>query len=241
MNRPNTQHLFSNSEAVSVIAHDLKSPLSTILTSASLLRNQISGELNPDQINKVNLIYKNSEKLLHLIEDILEITQLETGQIKPKFKSYTLRPILVNLIESFEPLCKEKNLKLHFVEENTVPKVVTTDLGKFQQIVTNVVTNSIKYTPKGDIFLSVSRESDKSFLLQIKDTGLGMSKPELDSIFLPYKRSPDEKKFVEKGVGLGLYITRLLIELLGGKIEVESQIHQGTEFKLFFPNDIESK
>ena len=211
---------------LSGISHELRTPLNVIMGYAQLLENQ-AGETDPNK-EKYSLMRHNCEHLAHLIEGILEFSAIESGKLKVQYDDFNLHELLDNLSLMFKTQAEQKGLKFVTQLTNTMPKRVKTDQKRLQQILINLLSNAVKFTDQGLIEFSTSyRNQVASF--SIKDSGCGIKKEDLSRIFKPFERIEQGQKHIT-GTGLGLSITQLLVDLLGGDIQVKSTPGHGSEF-----------
>lgn len=207
--------------------HELRTPLNIINGFTNLLTNAINNEKHSYYLKNI----KNSTShLLRLIEDILAISQMESGFLKLQYESVNLNEFIKYTISPFEILASQRSLKLEYSIDPKCPSFVKIDHLRYQQIIANLIDNAIKYTPQnGNISLTFTYAN--SYLkLQIEDTGLGIDSEALKDIFNRYERGSNTSKLNTIGMGLGLNITKQLAELQKGTLHVESTLGQGSIF-----------
>lgn len=212
------------------ISHEFRTPL-TIITGMS---TQI--EDNPDQwLGKgIELIKRNSQHLLSLINQILDLRKLESGALQVNLIQANIISYLKYIADSFAPLAQSNGIKIHFLSNLSGLKM-DYDPDKILHILSNLLSNAIKYTPQGgDIYLQIDNK-DERLMIQVKDTGQGISKEALPYIFDRFYQVKDLANQKPQGSGVGLALTYELIQLLGGSITVDSQLNVGTLFRLSFP------
>lgn len=217
--------LFSN-----MIAHEFRTPLTAIKGYASLLEE--AKNLNKDEFRFATNIRTSADRLVLLVNDFLEVARLQSGKIKVEIKEIDLRSVLRSVVENLQELASKKNLKLEFVESKEVIPFKT-DKNRITQVLTNIVTNSLKYTESGTVTLECI-EKKGEVVIYVKDTGTGISAEDQQKLFEPFARvgNVDETKIV--GTGLGMWITKHLVTLLGGTIGVESIKGVGTHIVISF-------
>ncbi|WP_283708713.1 ATP-binding response regulator [Marinicella marina] len=208
------------------ISHELRTPLNVIMGYAQILENQ-AVEQDPNK-EKYTLMRHNCEHLAHLIEGILEFSAIESGKLKVHQEWIDLSEMLKQLSLMFSNQATKKGLAFttHFDEK--LPKTVKSDHKRLQQILINLLSNAIKFTTKGQIDFSVKYRNQVA-TFSVKDTGCGIDQSDLEKIFIPFERL-EQGQHKTPGTGLGLPITQMLAELLGGELTVNSELSIGSEF-----------
>ncbi|MBN2091476.1 response regulator [candidate division KSB1 bacterium] len=228
------------SEFLANMSHELRTPLNSIITLASILLKGLPGELNPEQKKQILIVEKNSQNLLKLINNLLDLSKIEAGKMELHYTNFSIRELINSTVETIKPLCMEKGLKVEITIENNFPEVITSDSDKLNQILTNLLGNAVKFTQKGKISITLNQhEREKKFEIGIQDTGSGMSREDLEKIFTEFTQLENNRQFQAKGTGLGLSITKKLVELMEGEISVKSKPGKGTTFILIFPLKID--
>lgn len=208
------------------ITHELRTPLSVIIGEAQGLKDSLKKETK----NKGAAIYRNGHQLLDLINQILDLSKLESGKLRVKLQHGDILPYISYLINSFQSLADKKNIRLHYL--TSLPSLAMDyDTEKMKRIISNLLSNAIKYTPEGgDVYINVEEENNLAFI-SVKDTGVGISKEDLPFVFDRYFQSDDNRG----GTGIGLALTNELILLLEGTIHIESELEKGSIFKIILP------
>lgn len=217
------------------ISHEIKTPMSGVIGMAKLLNKT---ELSEDQKKQVDIIIKSSEILFKMINDILDFSKIESGKLLIKKQPFDLRGMVLDVKKYFNNDVKEKDLKLNFEIDASVPEVMVGDELRIQQILTNIISNSVKFTLKGGVKIKVwvEFEKGKNFInFSVSDTGPGISKKDLNIIFDNFTKADNSKSKQYGGTGLGLAITKELVSLMGGRIRVRSELGKGTIFKVSIP------
>lgn len=209
------------------VSHEIRSPLNSIYGYSQLLER--GHEITPVEAAKV--IRRSSEHLTNLVEGLLDISQVESGVLRISSDTVRLPPFLDQIANMFRPQAQAKGIEFHFERPERLPEFVRTDQKRFRQILINLLSNAIKFTQAGSVTFKVQYRSELA-IIDIVDTGLGISKEDLDRIFEPFERggNPDAQR--QKGVGLGLAITQALVRILGGDLAVQSTPGEGTRFTL---------
>ena len=218
------------------MSHEIRTPLNAILGFTGMLTTNefMSEQTRQDYIYIIN---KSAEGLLQIINDILDISKLETGQVKIYKTRFVLRPIFEALLAQYQNKLKEvkkTNLVINLLPAH-IDTILYNDETRFIQICTNLLDNAIKFTESGQITLGVSSISDSTIELEITDTGIGIKKKDQQNIFDRFRQVGDSLTRIHYGNGLGLAIVKNLVILMGGEIELESTVGKGTTFRFRFP------
>jgi len=220
----------AKSRFISNISHELRTPLNGILGFTQLLKNKPN--LIDDDRKKFNIIEHCGNHLLTLINDLLDISRIETNKINIHYTSFDFNLFLNDIISIFKLESEEKNLNFIVNKDYHLDKIIA-DKKRLRQIITNILCNAIKFTNEGYIKFSISND-DEFLKFNIEDSGCGISAHNHEIIFSPFVQVNDND-FSKEGIGLGLAITQELIRLMGGKIFVSSQINQGSAFSVEIP------
>ncbi len=216
------------------ISHDVKAPMSSILGYIELLDSNITDEKKKTFLDNMRT---SGEHIIQLVMNLLDFHKLQSGTWINKEIAFYLKEIVQHTVDSFKPLALQKNLHFDSTIDIPVDLVVLNDPFVFRQIMTNLISNAIKFTKKGNvnIFASVENEGDKVLLnFKVIDTGVGIDNKDLENIFNEFRRVEDSTEIIE-GSGLGLAITKKLVEELGGTIGVVSEVYKGSEFAIKIP------
>ena len=206
------------SDFVSMVSHELQTPLLSISEALSIVQEEKVGSLNPDQKKFIEIGRRNAARLANLIKDILDLSKIEAGRLEIKREKVNFPVLLSEVIKSLEPQLSGKsiNLKITFLKD--FPEI-SADQEAIRRVLTNLLDNAMKFMPEGGDLEISGKEKGKEIEISIKDTGLGIAKENLENIF---ERFWQDKR-ITKGFGLGLSISKSLIELQGGKIWAESE------------------
>lgn len=226
----------SHKENISHLAHELKNPLNSIMGfSELLLRLQENQSQDPStSAQLIERVLRNGRQLLNLINDALEISRYEAGQMKLHPESTDVRSLIEDVVQALDPSIRAKDLEVT-VNCDRAPAQATIDPLRLRQIVTNLVSNAICYTESGSIQIICQVCSDNQWTLTVADTGIGISPEDQAQIFKPYFRVGSVNSYSTKSTGLGLTIVAQLVELLQGKIELVSQAGEGSTFTVSLP------
>jgi signal transduction histidine kinase/CheY-like chemotaxis protein len=221
------------SEFLANMSHELRTPLNSTLILAKLLADNGPGNLNEEQVRFAQTIYSSGNDLLALINDILDLAKVEAGQMEVRNAAVDSAALLEGLRRTFSPIAKEKNLELSFSADDGVGELVT-DGQRLEQILKNLLSNACKFTEKGKVSLRISGDPTFAFI-EVRDTGIGIAPENLRSIFEPFRQADGTTERKYGGTGLGLSISRELAFILGGVLDVESELGKGSAFRLRLP------
>jgi PAS domain S-box-containing protein len=221
------------SEFLSNMSHELRTPLNSIMALSNVLLRQSKTKLNEDENNYLEIIERNGKNLLKLINDILDLSKVEAGKIDLSVKSVDVRKLMENIIDSLSPIAEKKGLKISLSIPSDFP-FIATDESRFQQIITNILGNAVKFTEKGSIDVFVGCDSNIIWI-EVKDTGIGIPNEELPYIFDKFRQVDGSSSRSFEGTGLGLSIVHELLKIIGGEIKVKSEFGVGSVFKIVLP------
>ena len=212
------------------ITHEFRTPLTVILGMAQ----QIKDKPNEFMQEGLGMIERNGQNLLNLVNQMLDLSKLESGKLTLHYQRRDVVSFMKYLVESFHSFAESKVVKIHFISDL---EELTMDFDEtyLQQIVSNLLTNAVKFTPKGgDIYVSLNIQST-TFSFKVRDTGMGISEANLPLIFDRFYQVDDTTTRHGEGTGIGLSLTRELVKLMEGSISVKSQVNKGTEFEVVLP------
>lgn len=236
-----TRLISANQEYLSQLAHELKHPLTSIIGYSDLFLRQQRKILVKDKstnLEHIERVLRNGRQLLHLINDVLELSRYEAGQIKLHLAPTDVRELINNVCEILEPLAGGKNLKVVVDCERTPEKLIT-DSFQLQQIVTNLISNAIRYTESGTVIIMCQVLDNQIWAIAVSDTGVGITPENQAQIFEPYFRvTASERPYLPDSTGLGLAIVSRLVKLLEGEIKLVSQVGVGSTFTVILPLQI---
>ncbi|PSB15049.1 hypothetical protein C7B76_14655 [filamentous cyanobacterium CCP2] len=224
-------------EFLANVSHELRTPLTTILGFARLLHDQIHGDLNPKQMQYVNLIHTSGQHLLNLINDLLDLSKVEAGRMELDLQSVSPVELCERVICLMRERAIGKNISLTF--ENHLPdrlKTALLDDRKMYQILVNLVSNAVKFTPaKGQVILRLSLEKTSMLNFSVIDTGIGIPLREQGKVFEAFYQVDNSMQRRAGGTGLGLALCRQFVKLMNGSIYLKSQEKQGSTFTVQIP------
>jgi len=222
------------SEFIANMSHELRTPLNSVIGFSQILNEKIFGNLNEKQTHYVFNIQKSGNHLLKLINDILDISKIESGNMEYTPEITNIKEIMDELVVLTEPLIKEKNI--YFEVNSEFEKLeVNVDKMKIKQIILNLLSNAIKFTPKNGKVLLNSKILDNNFEISVSDNGIGIPADQQKAIFEPFKQVSSFANRSHDGTGLGLTIVKYYVELHSGEIHVESEVGKGSTFTITIP------
>jgi len=230
----------AKSEFIATVSHELRTPLTAIIgMSATLLRWSL-GELNERQRSFIQTIYDSGQHLLELINDILDLSQLESGNVSLKLSEFSLSLLAQQALKPMQAIAKSRQVTLDLeLQIDAGRDRFVADPYRLQQILLNLISNAIKFTPTGgQVTLRVCTD-ETSAIFQVKDTGIGIPAEKQDLIFQRFQQLDASYQRMYQGTGLGLALTKQLVELHGGEISVDSTVGVGTIFTVQLPNRTE--
>jgi signal transduction histidine kinase len=223
------------SDLVSHVSHELRTPLTAIKGAVDLVLREVAGPLTEKQVHYLTRVRSNTQHLAGLINDLLDLSKIESGKIEVKSSRVSMGGLLQEVVETLRPLAAEKAIALDATSlESSI--VVWADRDKINQVLTNLIGNAIKFTPShGRVAVSASRNGNESVHVAVSDTGRGVPPEEREKIFDRFYQIAQKGEAKPKGTGLGLAICKAVVELHGGRIWVESEMSQGSTFYFTLP------
>jgi signal transduction histidine kinase/CheY-like chemotaxis protein/CHASE3 domain sensor protein len=225
------------SEFLANMSHELRTPLNSILLLSRLLSENNDRNMNEEQVEFARVIQSSGNGLLGLIDEILDLSKIEAGKMELDLIDISVKEITDSLKNLFGEVAKEKKIEFSVVSKDA-PLVIRTDKMRLEQILKNLISNALKFTPQGgSVTLEVKKHPDNSRIIcfTVKDTGIGIAREKQPIIFEAFQQADGSTKRKYGGTGLGLSISRELAKLLKGEITLKSQVNEGSEFTLSIP------
>jgi signal transduction histidine kinase/CheY-like chemotaxis protein/HAMP domain-containing protein len=235
------------SEFLANMSHELRTPLNSLLILSKNLMQNKKQNLDDDQLESVEIINRSGKDLLNLINEILDLSKIESGKMDVNIEPLKVTDIAENIKRNFNHIISEKNLELNVNVASTMPSVIYSDITRLEQVIKNLVSNAIKFTHQGSITVDFSPanprqafsrdgiKADDYFALRVTDTGIGIPKEKQMIIFEAFQQADGSTSRQYGGTGLGLSICREIAKMLKGEIQLESEEGKGSTFTLFLP------
>ncbi len=219
------------SEFLANMSHELRTPLSSIIGFAELIK--LNKNHKAQYLNYVDIILRNSKHLLDLVNDVLDLSKVEAGQLSIDLTEVDIRQAIKESIEITSDSAKKKNVTIKVEIPDNIPKAITADKTRFKQVLVNLINNGIKFSPAGLVKIHAQDMGEKVFLF-IEDTGIGIEDAKRHLLFLPFSQlTDDDSIYARQGSGLGLCLSKKLMQQMGGTIELESSaLNVGSIFKV---------
>lgn len=230
----------AKAEALATMTHEMRTPINIVIGNLDLVLRGFLGEISERQRKCLETALRNSGEALNLVTSLLDLSRFEAGQYVVHAEEFRLEEIW-NELETFLNVgLSGKEVKLVWKAERELPALMS-DRMKVKEILSNIVFNAVKYTDRGEVRVTAApRDKGRIVAIEVKDTGVGIPKDSLPYIFEPFRQAEGSATRCLGGVGLGLAIAKRLIELLGGTIDVESDLGKGTTFRLTIPTFFEA-
>lgn len=221
----------SKSAFLAAMSHEIRTPLNGVVSATRLL---VDAETEDDKNEYADIILGSSETLLELIGDVMDLSAMESGQINISAEAMSPREVVASSLKPFRFQAKEKGISLSLSIDEDVPEYIFADKTRAKQIVINLVGNAIKFTKHGSITVRVYMELDK-IVLEVKDTGIGISEEEQSKLFEPFVQASGSTRQVFGGSGLGLTIVKKIVGAVDGTIVLVSEPGRGSTFSVYIP------
>lgn len=235
------------SEFLANMSHELRTPLNSLLILARLLVSNREGNLSASQVESTRVIHDSGRDLLSLINDILDLSKVEAGRMELVPERMALDDLVISLERQFLHVAEDRGLRFEVAREHATPEALVSDWGKVEQILRNLLSNAFKFTSRGGIRVRVGRPAEAAAFLNpnlnptnclaiaVTDSGIGIPADKRRQIFEAFRQVDGTTSRKYGGTGLGLTISRKLAALLGGELQVESELEQGSTFTLYLP------
>ena len=214
------------------MSHELRTPMNSILGLTELMLEKV--DLEPRTKERLEVVLNSGKRLMTLINDILDLSKIEAGKVEVLHEDVILEEIVSEVSSSISMLANEKNISYEVQRKIDTHTVISTDRGKVVQVLINLLGNAVKYTDEGKVLLRIS-VGNEMLIFEVVDSGIGISKEEINLIFEEFRQSNSSKSSRRGGTGLGLAISRKLAEILEGNLSVRSELDQGSTFIFSIP------
>ncbi len=227
-------------EFLANVSHELRTPLNAIIGFSDMLMAGMSGPLNDKQTHKLQRLKENGKRLLELINDLLDLTRIESGRLEIVESAFSPREMAERMTAQMESLAVESKLKFDMVVSADMPELLYGDEKRIEQVVVNLISNAFKFTKEGSVTLNLNTNpEDLTWNIEVTDTGIGIPPHAINVIFEEFRQVDGSYSRAYKGSGLGLAITRNIVRMMNGKISVKSVIDNGSTFTVTLPLNTE--
>ncbi|MGF1479623.1 MAG: hybrid sensor histidine kinase/response regulator [Cyanophyceae cyanobacterium] len=227
------------SQFLATMSHELRTPMNAIMGFSQMLLLERYGSLTGHQKDMVDRIFNNGQNLLTMLNEVLDFSKIEAGQLELDLTELNLAQLASITAEELRSLATEKQISLH-VESKLKNHAVVNDRNYLKRILTNLISNAIKFTERGGVFLEIREQDDDRIVIAVRDTGIGIAPDQLKHIFEAFRQGDQSLTRKHSGTGLGLAITDSLVKMMRGKILVESRLGKGSLFQVEIPRILET-
>lgn len=228
----------AKSEFLSNMSHELRTPLNSVIGFTDILLREIPGQLNETQKEYITDILESGKHLLSLIDDILDLSKIEAGRLELELSRFELREFIKGCLLFFKEKSIRHSIRLKTSIDESIGEIEA-DERKLKQVILNLLSNAFKFTPDGGSVSIEAKRTDSEIIISVEDTGIGISKEDQARLFQPFQQIEHPLTKKVKGTGLGLYLSKRLVELHGGRIWVESEPGRGSRFNFTIPLKVE--
>lgn len=220
------------------MSHELRTPLNSIIGFTGILLQEMVGRLNEEQKKQLTMVKGSGQHLLDLINDLLDVSKIEAGKADVSVEEFALADVANEVTEAISPAATNKELDVVTKLQDDI--VLLSDRRRVKQVLTNLVSNAVKFTDHGQVTVTGKQLEKEQVEFQVSDTGIGMKREDIQRLFQPFQQLDQSLTREDEGTGLGLYLCRKIIDLLGGTIKAESDYGTGSTFTATLPLQHES-
>jgi len=215
------------------MSHELRTPLNSIIGFTGILLQGISGALGDEQKKQLTMVKVSGQHLLDLINDLLDVSKIEAGKAEVSVEEFALADVANEVTEAISPAANKKELDV--VKEVQDEIVLLSDRRRVKQVLTNLVSNAVKFTDHGQVTITGKQLENKQVGFEVSDTGIGMKEKDMKRLFQPFQQIDESLTKKQEGTGLGLYLCKKIVDLLHGEIRAESEYGTGSTFTVTLP------
>ena len=217
------------------MSHEIRTPMNAIIGMSKTLREHNTENLTPKQLEALEIIYRSGQRLLLLINDILDLSKIEAGKMEVDLRAFSLEALIATIRSMVKTLCgSDSKIKFFVQKDDSVPSTIISDAQKLHEIFTNIIGNAVKFTDSGEIVLKIYVEQNR-LCFAVSDTGIGIDKENIKHIFEEFTQVDGSTTRKYPGTGLGLAICKRMVGLLGGEIKAQSELGKGTTITFYIP------
>ncbi len=217
---------------IASMSHELRTPLNSIIGFTGIILQGMTGELNEEQKKQLTMVKNSASHLLALINDVIDVSKIEAGKVDLLIEEFDLSALVKEVESSFRVSAEEKHLKMSL--DMPTRLTIKSDERRTKQVLMNLVGNAVKFTDRGEIEIKVAKK-DERVEVSLRDTGMGIRKENMDRLFKAFTQIPSEGRPKQEGTGLGLYLSKKILNLLGGEMKAESEFGKGSVFVFTLP------
>jgi signal transduction histidine kinase len=223
---------------VSIASHELRTPLNAIMGYTELLHEQVYGPLTDRQHDATNRILANTNHMLSLANNLLDRAQIEAGTLELNIAGFSPSKVVSEAVNAMEILARSNGLELTSQAADGLPEKVTGDWQRVNQVVVNLIGNAVKFTREGGVHVRVYSPDADHWAVDVSDTGIGIPAEAQEYIFEPFRQADESPTREYGGAGLGLSIIKQLVTMMGGKVDLKSEIGKGSTFTVTLPVEL---
>jgi PAS domain S-box-containing protein len=224
----------TKSQFIANVSHELRTPMNAIIGISKMLFKYNNDNLTKKQVDGLQIIHESGNRLLTLINDVLDLSKVEAGKMTAKLSPFSIDKLLTDMRSMAGSLIKDRKIHFNVRKSQYIPDKIISDEKKLNQILVNLISNAVKFTKEGKIVLRVHDIEDKLYF-EVMDTGIGIKKKDVNSVFEEFKQIDSSTSRKYQGTGLGLALCKKLTNLLGGEINIESEYGKGTVVRFYIP------
>ena len=231
----------AKSQFLANMSHELRTPLNAIIGYTEIMLGGMAGTFSDKQTQLQGYVQENGHRLLSLINDILDLARVEAGRMELVFVPAAPCKVAGAVVDNMHSLAIKKNIALTLITDDDVPEIVLCDIKKTEQVITNLISNAVKFTAEGGVTVKIGTSTPTTWLIEVADTGMGMPADAATYIFEKFQQVDNTHKREHQGTGLGLAIVKGLVEAMGGTVALETQLGKGTTFTVTLPRNANDK